>query len=248
MDPRLTMDCLGEEMAGPSCARRPAQGRRDRPCLRSAMSSSGTQGTPTRRSDSTSWSVSRCSNLAGYRKRPNYSTRSHPRNGSARRALRTSSGPTWTWFAGISSRRTSSGAPNPASAEAGRWSLTEAHNHAALRAELALWMGNPALAFDEVLTMLRALEGTDGPGRPAICSRSASAPAPTWRKRAIPTRPVPPSTSWPAYVAEPGPTRSRGRCPRRPPRPVCCGRRNSPVSVAARIQIRGSTPPRPGTH
>ena len=48
----------------------------------------------------------------------------------------------------------------------GSWSLvlSEAHNHAALRAELALWMGNPALAFGEVLTMLKALEGTDGPG------------------------------------------------------------------------------------
>jgi DNA-binding CsgD family transcriptional regulator len=42
--------------------------------------------------------------------------------------------------------------------------LAEAHNHAALRAELALWLGNAALALDEVLTMLRALEGTDGPG------------------------------------------------------------------------------------
>ena len=42
--------------------------------------------------------------------------------------------------------------------------LSEAHNHAALRTELAIWMGNSALALDEVLTMLKALEGTDGPG------------------------------------------------------------------------------------
>jgi DNA-binding CsgD family transcriptional regulator len=48
----------------------------------------------------------------------------------------------------------------------GSWPLvlSEAHNHAALRTELALWMGNASLALDEVLTMLKALEGTDGPG------------------------------------------------------------------------------------
>ena len=48
----------------------------------------------------------------------------------------------------------------------GSWPLvlSEAHNHTALRAELAIWIGNAALALDEVLTMLKALEGTDGPG------------------------------------------------------------------------------------
>jgi DNA-binding CsgD family transcriptional regulator len=48
----------------------------------------------------------------------------------------------------------------------GSWPLvlSEAHNHAALRAELAIWMGNSALALDVVLTMLKALDGTDGPG------------------------------------------------------------------------------------
>jgi DNA-binding CsgD family transcriptional regulator/tetratricopeptide (TPR) repeat protein len=48
----------------------------------------------------------------------------------------------------------------------GSWPLvlSEAHNHAALRAELALWMGNSALALDDVLTMLEALDGTDGLG------------------------------------------------------------------------------------
>jgi DNA-binding CsgD family transcriptional regulator/tetratricopeptide (TPR) repeat protein len=48
----------------------------------------------------------------------------------------------------------------------GSWPLllAEAHNHAAFRAELALWLGNAAQALDEVLIMLRALEGTDGPG------------------------------------------------------------------------------------
>jgi DNA-binding CsgD family transcriptional regulator len=48
----------------------------------------------------------------------------------------------------------------------GSWplALADAHNHAALRAELALWLGNPTVALDEVLTMLKALEGTDGPG------------------------------------------------------------------------------------
>jgi DNA-binding CsgD family transcriptional regulator len=48
----------------------------------------------------------------------------------------------------------------------GSWplALAEAHNHAVLRAELALWLGNATLALDEVLAILRALEGTDGPG------------------------------------------------------------------------------------
>jgi hypothetical protein len=48
----------------------------------------------------------------------------------------------------------------------GSWPLvlSQAHNHAALRAELALWLGNAAVALDEVLTMLKALDGTDGPG------------------------------------------------------------------------------------
>ena len=48
----------------------------------------------------------------------------------------------------------------------GSWPLvlSEAHNHAALRAELALWLGNAASALGEVLIRLRALEGTDGPG------------------------------------------------------------------------------------
>jgi DNA-binding CsgD family transcriptional regulator/tetratricopeptide (TPR) repeat protein len=48
----------------------------------------------------------------------------------------------------------------------GSWPLvlSQAHNHAALRAELALWLGNAAVALDEVLTMLKTLDGTDGPG------------------------------------------------------------------------------------
>jgi DNA-binding CsgD family transcriptional regulator len=47
----------------------------------------------------------------------------------------------------------------------GSWPLVlaEAHNHAALRAELSLWLGNATAALDEVLTMLQAIESTDGP-------------------------------------------------------------------------------------
>ena len=117
MDPRLDDGLPRRRDEGPSCAGRSAQGRRDRPSRAPRCPAVGRKSTPTRRSDCTSWSVSRCSNWAGYLKQPNYSTQSHPRNGSAARALRMSSGPTWTWFAGISSRRTSSGAPNPASAK-----------------------------------------------------------------------------------------------------------------------------------
>jgi hypothetical protein len=43
-----------------------------------------------------------------------------PRDGSVARALRTRSGPTRTWLGEISPRQTNSGAPNPPSAEAGR--------------------------------------------------------------------------------------------------------------------------------
>jgi hypothetical protein len=125
--------------------------------------------------------------------------------------------------------------------------LAEAHSHAGLRAELALWMGNAAVALDEVLIMLRALEGTDGPG--------AAGNLFTLGIRACADMAEAGNTDEAATAFDELASQRRRartdpfgvRSPKRQSGRSTVGGRNSPASCTALIRIPGRTPRRPGT-